>query len=214
MRTLWADNRIFVCIKEPGILSTDEPGGLPEQIRRELGDEKACVRTVHRLDQVVGGVMVLSRSRRAAQLLSEQMRCGGFEKEYLAVTEGLPAPEAGEMRDLLLRERTQRRTVVTDTPGKDARPARLTYRVLSKREGMALIAVRLGTGRTHQIRCQFASRGLPLLGDGKYGSRIKTKSLCLFCRSLSFYDSVEKTEVAFTADPPAEEPWTVFSTVL
>ncbi len=101
---------------------------------------------------------------------------------------------------------------------KGVKEAVLSFKVADTKEWdgnvISLLEISLKTGRFHQIRCQFASRGLPLLGDGKYGSRIKTKSLCLFCRSLSFYDSVEKTEVAFTADPPAEEPWTVFSTVL
>ena len=95
MQIIHLDNRIIVCCKPAGVLSTDEPGGLPELVRAALGDSKACVKTVHRLDRVVGGLMVLARSRVAAQLLSQQMAQGEFEKEYLAVCHGAPAEKAG-----------------------------------------------------------------------------------------------------------------------
>jgi hypothetical protein len=139
MEKLYADKRIFVCLKPVGVASTDQPGGLPELVRRELGEEMACVRTVHRLDQVVGGVMVLARSRVAAQLLSEQMRQGRFEKEYLAVAQGSVEPPEDTLRDLLRRDKARRRTFVTDTPGQDVREAVLqsrfrSYPVLNEKE--------------------------------------------------------------------------------
>ena len=83
MEWIYQDNRILVCVKPAGVLSTDEPGGLPGLIREQLRDPQACVRTVHRLDRVVGGLMVLARSRKAASLLSQQVREGNFHKEYL-----------------------------------------------------------------------------------------------------------------------------------
>ena len=105
MEILYQDNRILVCIKPSGVVSTDEPGGMPQRIRDCLGDAHACVRTVHRLDAAVAGVMVLARSRMAAELLSEQVRARTFEKEYLAVLSGIPDAPEGTLRDLLVDDR-------------------------------------------------------------------------------------------------------------
>ncbi len=211
MELLYQDNRVLVCLKPVGVPSTDEPGGVPELARHALGDEKACVRTVHRLDQVVGGVMVLARSRRAAALLSEQIRQGGFEKEYLAVTEGQVEPEEGILRDLLVRDRVLRRTLVTDTPGKDVREAVLHYRVLDRREGFSLVRVKLDTGRTHQIRCQFAHRDWPLAGDGKYGAAPRAgEGIALWSCALAFDHPQTGERMRFSAPPPAVWPWMLF----
>ncbi|MFR6377890.1 MAG: pseudouridine synthase [Oscillospiraceae bacterium] len=88
MELLYTDNRIVVCLKPAGVLSTDEPGGMPELLRRALGeDETGCVRVVHRLDRPVGGVMVYARSRMADSILSRQVQAHTFEKDYLAVLE-------------------------------------------------------------------------------------------------------------------------------
>ena len=95
MQVLYQDNRILVCIKPAGVLSTDEPGGMPDLIRDYLGDEHACVRAVHRLDQAVSGVMVYARSRMAASILSEQVRSRTMRKTYLAVINGAPAERSG-----------------------------------------------------------------------------------------------------------------------
>jgi 23S rRNA pseudouridine1911/1915/1917 synthase len=211
MEKLYADKRIFVCLKPVGVASTDQPGGLPELVRRELGEEKACVRTVHRLDQVVGGVMVLARSRVAAQLLSEQMRQGRFEKEYLAVAQGSVAPTEGTLRDLLRRDKARRKTFVTDTPGQDVREAVLGYRVLAQRGGYSLLRIKLGTGRTHQIRCQFAHRGWPLAGDEKYGAQpCDMEGIALWSTSLSFDHPQTGERLRFAALPPRQWPWTMF----
>ena len=104
MEIIYQDNRILVCLKPFGVVSTDEPGGLPDLVRQSLGGGAQCVRTVHRLDQVVGGVMVLARSRAAARILSEQVATRQFEKEYLAVLEGVPEHDEGELRDILCRD--------------------------------------------------------------------------------------------------------------
>lgn len=170
MELLYTDARIVVCLKPAGVLSTDEPGGMPELLRRALGEpETGCVRTVHRLDRPVGGVMVFARSRMADSLLSRQVQAHTFQKDYLAVLEGVPAQASGVLEDQLRRDSAARRTCVADAPGPDTRPARLSYRVLGEEDGRALVLIRLETGRTHQIRAQFRHAGCPLLGDGKYG---------------------------------------------
>lgn len=157
---LYADRRVAVALKPPGVLSTDEPGGMPELLRQQLGTD--CIRTVHRLDAATGGIMVYARSAAAASLLSRQLREGGFEKEYLAVVRGEP-DDGGRLRDLLGRDRQRRLSYVADAPGPEVREAVLDYETLERREGLALLRIRLQTGRTHQIRVQFASRGLSLI---------------------------------------------------
>ena len=164
---LYMDKDIIVCLKPPKVLSTDEPGGLPELLRREIGDDGADIRTVHRLDRATSGLMLLARNPAAASELSRQIREEGIGKEYLAVVHG-DCPDRGSMRDLMYRDKARKMSFVTDKPGKGVQEALLDYETLGQKEGLSLVAVRLHTGRTHQIRCQFASRGLPLVGERKY----------------------------------------------
>lgn len=206
MEILYSDNRILLAIKPCGILSTDEPGGMPELLRAHLGDEKACVRTVHRLDRVVSGVMVFARSRKAASLLSEQVRGNSFEKEYLAVVHGTPDKPYGTMRDLLGRDSASKTTYVASEPGKNVREAVLHYEVLAEKDGMSLVRIRLQTGRTHQIRVQFSSRKMPLVGDKKYG-RGEHCDIALWSHRISFLHPESGKRVEFTADPPEKYPW-------
>ena len=166
MDILYQDNRIAVCLKPPGVLSTDEPGGMPSLLRAALGTD--CVRTVHRLDAAVGGVMVFARSRMAASILSEQIREHRFQKEYLAVVHGM-LPAEGRMQDFLLRDRCDGLTRVAEAGTPGAKEARLSYRILARIDDKTLVRVALETGRTHQIRVQFSARGHALLGDRKYG---------------------------------------------
>ncbi len=210
---LYQDNRILVCLKPPGVLSTDEPGGLPELLRAQTGTD--CFRTVHRLDQVVGGVMVLARSREAAKRLSAQVQSRCFHKEYLAVVRGAPPDAAGTLRDLLARDAAARRTHVVTEPGKDVREAVLDYRLLAHRDGCSLLHITLHTGRTHQIRAQFASRGLPLVGDRKYGAaESEAADIALWSHRLAFTHPQTEAPVAFSALPPDAAPWALFDDIL
>ena len=209
MDILHQDKRILVAIKPAGVLSTDEPGGMPSLLRAQLGDDKACVRTVHRLDAAVQGVMVFARSARAASLLSEQIRDRGFQKEYLAVVHGAP-PAEGTLCDLLGRDRQRRMTYVADAPGKDVREAKLSYRVLQRREGYSLVSICLHTGRTHQIRVQFASRGWPLAGDRKYGIEDGFEQIALWSHRIAFTHPETGEAVEFAALPPHEGAWGMF----
>jgi len=207
---LYRDRRICVCVKPAGVLSTNEPGGMPELLREALGDENPCVLSVHRLDRAVSGLMVFARSHRAAAVLSEEIRAGGFEKTYLAVIHGCPEGDEGEFRDLLIRDKARRMTFVTDTPGKDAREALLEYKLTERAGELSLVRIRLHTGRTHQIRVQFASRGLPLWGDGRYGLPGDGGNIALWSHSLSFTHPETGESMTFSALPPKTGPWTAF----
>lgn len=211
MEILYCDNRVIVCLKPAGVLSTDEPGGMPSLLRQHLGDENACVRTVHRLDRPVSGVMVFARSRMAATLLSRQVQEHIFKKEYLAVLSGIPAQPEGELYDLLLRSKETQKTEVVSAPGKDVKPAKLHYSVLSCENGRALVRIRLETGRTHQIRAQFSSRGLPLVGDRKYGFSGEETEIALWSCSIRFQHPQTGEPMHFFRLPPNEMPWSSFS---
>ena len=211
MDIVYADERIVVAVKPAGVIATDtKRGGMPALLRQSLGTE--CIRTVHRLDAPVSGLMVCARSAYAAGELSRQIREGQFEKEYLAVVRGVPSPAEGQMTDLLGRDREKRLTFVADGPGKGVQEARLDYRVLAVRDGLALVRIRLHTGRTHQIRVQFASRGLPLAGDRRYGAADDPVSpIALWSAHLSFRHPETGAEMTFDRQPPPIDPWNNFA---
>ena len=210
MEILYSDDRVAVCLKPPGILSTDEPGGMPELIRRALGDENAAVRSVHRLDRAVGGVMVYARTRRAAADLSRQIEDGRFEKTYMAVVQGIPSAQSGVMEDYLLRDRAARKTFAADAESPGAQRAVLSYECLAAAEGFCLLQIRLHTGRTHQIRCQLSARSLPIAGDKKYGGSGE-HPVALWSCALRFFHPRTGEEMRFSQRPPDSFPWNLFS---
>ena len=164
---LYQESGLLVCLKPPGAVSQDGPAGsLPALLRSQTGAE---IYPVHRLDRGVGGLMAYATAREAAAFLSEAVRERTFQKEYLCILLGRPAEEAGVLEDLLLHDRTRNKSFVVRRMRSGAREAKLEYRVLASENGRSLVRVLLHTGRTHQIRVQFSSRGVPLAGDGKYG---------------------------------------------
>ena len=209
MEILYTDDRIVVCIKPAGVPSTDEPGGVPELVRNALGDLKATVKTVHRLDQVVSGVMVLASTARAASDLSEQIRSHQFEKEYLAVIHGCPREVSGTFRDLLARDKAEKKSYIVTEPGKDAQEAVLDYRILTKTDELSKVRVRLHTGRPHQIRALFSGRGFPLVGDKKYGLGEECNIALWSCR-VAFHHPKTGEFMEFQKEPPAVYPWSEF----
>ena len=206
---LYQDADIIVCIKPPRVLSTDEPGGLPGLVREALGEPDADIRTVHRLDRVVSGLMVVTRSAAAAAELSRQIRDNKFKKEYLAVIHGTPENDTGRLCNLLFRDKARKMTMVVQEEGKGVQPAVLTYRVLTRNDNMSRVRIQLETGRTHQIRVQFASRGLPLVGERKYSTLEDDCEIALWSYRLAFTHPVTGEKMEFTKEPPAVYPWTV-----
>ena len=203
---IYQDKDIVVCVKPARVLSTDEPGGMPELVRNALGIKD--VRTVHRLDRVVSGLRVLALSAEAASELSRQIREDQFEKEYLAVVHGAPAQTEGRLWDLLLRDKARKMTMVAQEPGKGVQPASLRYRVLQQANGMSRVRIALETGRTHQIRVQFASRNLPLVGERKYSTMEDECEIALWSYRLAFTHPIAGEPMEFTLEPPAIYPWT------
>ena len=208
MELIHVDKDIVVCIKPARVLSTDEPGGLPELVRHGLGNEKADIRTVHRLDRVVSGVMVLARNAKAASELSRQIREDAFQKEYLAVIHGQPENTKGTLVDLLGRDKVRKMTFVAQEPAKGVQEAILDYEVLESHDPLSRVKVLLRTGRTHQIRVQFASRGYPLVGERKYSTLDDPCEIALWSHRIGFTHPGTGEWVEFSKEPPQIYPWT------
>lgn len=206
---LYADAAVAVVVKPAGVLSQgDAEDAMPALLQKRLG---GTIFPVHRLDQPTGGVMVYARTQDAAAKLSAQMQSEAFGKEYLAVLDGTPEPAEGELHDLLFFDRQKGKSYAVRRKRAGVKDARLAYRVLAQAEGLTLVRVRLYTGRTHQIRVQFSSRGWPLTGDGKYGSRNNRCAPALWSAELHFAHPVTGETLTFRSQPPEAYPWTLFS---
>lgn len=202
---LYQDKDLVVCRKAPGLLSEGEgPDSLVTLLSRQCG---VPVYPVHRLDRGAAGLMVFARSQASAAALSRAVQEKRLNKEYFALVSGVPTPAAGEMTDFLFKDSQKGKVFAVKRPRKGVREARLTYRTLwsGGAEPVSLVRIRLDTGRTHQIRVQFSSRGMPLLGDGKYGSRVKGE-LALFSCALGFPHPVTGQRMEFF-DKPRGAPW-------
>ncbi|MBQ7767372.1 MAG: RNA pseudouridine synthase [Oscillospiraceae bacterium] len=173
------ENRDFVaCVKPVGL---DSESQVPGALREQLGGE---IFPLHRLDKNVGGVMVYARNKNAAAELSAAIAKGEMVKEYVALVHGTP-PAEGDWEDLLFKDSRKNKVFVVKRQRAGVKAARLTYQLIKAGE-QSLVHIRLYTGRSHQIRVQFSSRGFPLVGDHKYGSRDERKEPMLFSRRISF----------------------------
>lgn len=206
----YQDADILVCVKPARVLSTDEPGGLPELLRTQLGDPEADIRTVHRLDRVVSGLMVLARNAAAASELSRQVREGVFQKSYRAVLHGILPQRQDTLTDLLGRDKARKMTYVALEPGKGIQEASLSYTVLGEVKDATLVEIQLHTGRTHQIRVQFSSRGYPLVGERKYAVLDDPCEIALFSQRVGFCHPATGAWMEFRHDSPACYPWDLF----
>jgi 23S rRNA pseudouridine1911/1915/1917 synthase len=213
---LYKDKDLLICKKPAGVASQPDATGQSDLLTA-LSQKYKNVSLIHRLDLPTGGVMVFGLSKKAtAGLCALVQDHARFCKEYLAVLPKAPEAESGVLRDYLYHDKRVNKAFVTDGARKDSREASLEYRVLAvDGEGRALVLVRLHTGRTHQVRVQFASRGMPLLGDGKYGSREKCPYIALWAYRLVFPHPVNGKEVAAEALPTLDSaPWGEFAEFL
>lgn len=207
---LFQDGQLVVCLKAPGVLS--ETGGMPELLSDLIGGSIYCV---HRLDRAVGGVMVFARTKEAAAALSAAIAAGKMKKRYLAVVCGKPEEKNAVLKDLLYHDASRNKSYVVKRMRRGVRQAELCYTLLETSrigsEEISLLDVELRTGRSHQIRVQLASRGLPLAGDGRYGSPFRDCGIALWSHSLAFPHPVTGEEMRFSAPPPDSFPWTAFT---
>lgn len=211
IQILYRDSALAVVVKPVNVLSQPDKTGAPSVsslLSEQLGQE---VFPIHRLDRAVGGVMVFALNKNAAGKLSACVGTDSFEKEYLAVIHGVPTQTDGKLTDYLSHNAAKNMTSVVSANDKNAKIAELGYTVLDSADEFSLVRVRLYTGRTHQIRVQFASRNMPLAGDGKYGARDRMGLALWSCR-LTFKDPFTKKRKTFTAFPDRETtPWNLFS---
>jgi 23S rRNA pseudouridine1911/1915/1917 synthase len=153
--------------------------------------------------------MLLARNGEAASELARQIRDREFDKEYLAVVHGCPAEPQATLRDLLLRDKRECKTYVVQQMAKGVQEAILSYRLVNTVDNLSRLAIQLHTGRTHQIRCQFSSRGLPLVGDRKYSTNAQDCDIALWSYRLAFCHPRTGRRMEFCQEPPAQYPWNV-----
>lgn len=178
MELLYTDKDLAICVKPVGM---DAEKQVPDALRTVLGGE---IFPVHRLDKNVGGVMVYARTKAAAALLSRLIRDGKMVKEYVACVHGTP-PENGDWQDLLFKDSQKNKVFVVKRQRTGVKSARLEFTRLTG-DTRSVVRIRLHTGRSHQIRVQFASRGFPLVGDHKYGARDDVAAPRLHCCCITF----------------------------
>ena len=207
MITILGETKAYeVIVKPVGIASQGESeNALPYLLQEQLHSE---IYPVHRLDQMVGGVMVYAKTASFAKELSRQIQQNVFRKKYLAVVTGKPELQA-TLKDYLYHDKTRNKTFVVKKLRKGVKEAILDYVVLDTNDTNSLVEVHLHTGRTHQIRVQFAARKHPLVGDGKYGSKDNRCEVSLWASGCQFlYNGVNKQ---YACRPEWQYPWNQFT---
>lgn len=220
LNILYEDKHIIVCVKSIGVLSQPAPGEdidmvtLLKEYRKEK-KELDYIGLIHRLDRNVGGVMVFSKTELATKKLSVAIMERNFTKEYMAVIHGRPTEQSGILKDLMFKDSSKNKSFVVKRMRKGVKEASLEYRVIdtvSVEDGeFSLVRVKLHTGRTHQIRVQFSSRKLPLVGDGKYGGKDNQCDAALWSYRLAFVHPIMNTLVDIKKLPPEQYPFCLFS---
>ena len=208
---LYQNKNLVVCEKPVGIIS--ESPGLPDLIEMQTGKHTW---PVNRLDQGTGGLCVLAFSSAACAEMQKVFRQENVQKRYMAVISGKPEDENGVFTDLLFHDKRNNKTFIVNRRRNGVKEASLSWKLVRtvscNGSDMSLVSISLHSGRSHQIRIQFASRGMPLIGDGKYGSRIKADAPALWAAGISFADPFDMNKtVNVVSVPPASFPWNMFA---
>ena len=202
IKILYHDKDIVICVKPIGISSenTQNHDGLPDLLSEQLGEK--YIATLHRLDVGVGGVMVYALNSKSAAFLSREISEGRFDKRYYARVYGCPGEKKGIFEDLLFKDSNKNKSFVVKKERKGVKKAKLSYEVIETDGETSLVDILLFTGRSHQIRVQFSSRNMSLVGDGKYGAKDNEKNIALMCHALEFTHPKNGERVKF--DIPCE----------
>lgn len=217
---LHEDNHLIVVMKPQNLASCPDESNdqnlldmLKEYVKKTYQKPgNVYIGLVHRLDRPTGGVMVFAKTSKAAGRLSEQMKTGDFEKQYLAVLNGAPHEESGTLTNWLKKNTVNNMVYLCPQGTEGAKLASLDYRILQKEGGLSLAHIKLHTGRSHQIRVQMAGIAHPVYGDMRYGGeRAQKGKLALWAYSLAFTHPVTKERLLFLCEPPkGENPWKKF----
>ncbi|MRG87844.1 RluA family pseudouridine synthase [Salinibacillus xinjiangensis] len=219
---LYEDNHLLVVEKPVNIpVQGDQSGDqdllniLKEDIKvRYQKPGNVYLALVHRLDRPVGGVMVFAKTSKAASRLSDAIRRGrgAFDKGYLAVVRGIPHESRGRLEDYLVKNQQKNQVYTASANDKNAKKAVLEYEVIGKQDGLSLLSIQLLTGRPHQIRVQLSSRGWPIYGDQKYGSKVNRpgQQIALWSHTLAFEHPTKKDVTEVTSFPPKKYPWSLW----
>ena len=219
IKILYEDNHLIVCIKPAGVLSQSDGSGSPDMLtilKRYIKEKyekpgEVYLGLVHRLDRPVSGVMVFARTSKAASRLSEQIRTRRVEKLYRCVVSGV-LEGSGRLENYISKDEDRNIVTVIDSEKPGFKASYLDYRAIASKDGMTLAEVKLGTGRSHQIRAQMAHNGYPLVGDQKYGQKDdRCKDIALESFKLSFEHPVKRESIAFEAPMPQGFPWKLFA---
>lgn len=213
---LYEDNHLLLVTKPPNIPVQQDASkdiDMVTYLKQDIKERyqkpgNVYLGLVHRLDRPVGGVMVFAKTSKAASRLSNTIRKNEMEKTYLAVVRGVPK-KSGTLKDFLWKDRDKNKTEVVSANKKGAKEAILAYEVIGTVDDLSLVKINLITGRSHQIRVQFASRGYPLYGDQKYGSDVNKsgQQIALWAYKLTFPHPVRDEMVKTYSSPPKEHPW-------
>ena len=219
MNILFKNKDFIACVKPQGIPSQPDPSGCVDMtalVSEELikNGEKSDIFVVHRLDRSTGGLIIYARNKEAAAAFSRLVaEKDGFQKEYLAVISGMPENESGNMTDYLLKDSAQKKAFVVKSERKGAKLASLDFKTLQTVSEddkiFSLLRITLNTGRFHQIRAQLSSRGMPIYGDGKYGSREKAPNFALWASKIAFIYKGKSYEFESAPDL-SQKPWNLF----
>ncbi|MCR4926107.1 MAG: RluA family pseudouridine synthase [Clostridiales bacterium] len=223
LEVLYEDNDIIVCVKPVGTLSQKSQQGDENNMCDIISEylkskgENDYVAPLHRLDRAVGGVMAFAKNQKSASVLSADIQNHKFKKEYLAIVHNCPSEKEGVLEDLLFKDSSKNKSFVVKRMRKGVKKASLNYKVLatenSKYGELSLVHIKLNTGRTHQIRVQFSSRKMCLLGDGKYGAKDNC-DIALWSYSLCFNQPRTKEKIEVKKLPELTKGWEIFKGVL